>query len=239
MHAYVTETTSPAPGLIALVRESFNSACMENTTIDPEVLKMPGMSGRKYRIFINNLIKRVDNPRYLEIGTWAGSTLCSAINGNRVTAVAIDNWSEFGGPKAHFEANLQRFRTSEANVRFIESDFRKVAFSEIGKFNIYLYDGPHSTQDQYDGIMLVQPALEEQFILIVDDWNLDRAREGTYQALARANLSILYSLEIRTTLDNSHGQPEGAAGDWHNGYFFSVIERRPMVIKTGMLSPAA
>ena len=46
--------------------------------------------------------------------------------------------------------------------------------------NIYLYDGPHHFEDHFDGIKLVQPALEKKFILIVDDWNWDQVRNGTY-----------------------------------------------------------
>ena len=39
---------------------------------------MEGLSGRKYRSLINNLIQKIKDPRYLEIGTWLGSTACSA-----------------------------------------------------------------------------------------------------------------------------------------------------------------
>src|SRR5271156_5203500 len=106
MPEHITEIKSRRAGLIEAVSYSFNLARAGKTAIDPNLLEIEGMSGRKYRIFINNLVKNVRNPRYLEIGTWAGSTLCSAINGNDVTAVAIDNWSEFGGPKDRFQANL-------------------------------------------------------------------------------------------------------------------------------------
>ena len=36
-----------------------------------------------------------ENPKYLEIGSWAGSTVCSAIYGNKVKALCIDNWLKF------------------------------------------------------------------------------------------------------------------------------------------------
>ena len=40
--------------------------------------------------------------RYLEIGTWKGSSICSAMCNNKMTCVAIDNRSEFGGTKKEF-----------------------------------------------------------------------------------------------------------------------------------------
>ena len=81
---------------------------------------MVGMSGGKYPHFINNLIRGLPNPSYLEVGCWTGSTLCSAISRNRVRATGIDNWSEFGGPKDQFLANVNRFKVPEAHVTFVE-----------------------------------------------------------------------------------------------------------------------
>jgi hypothetical protein len=70
----------------AAVYKAFAEAFAGFGTIQEAVLKMPGMSGTKYRRFINNLMRILPHPRYLEVGAWAGSTLCSAIDGNSVTA---------------------------------------------------------------------------------------------------------------------------------------------------------
>ena len=42
------------------------------------VVNMEGMSGIKHRYWINNFISHPEEPRYLEIGSWKGSTACSA-----------------------------------------------------------------------------------------------------------------------------------------------------------------
>jgi len=190
---------------------------------------IPGMSGKKYRFFINTLVGIVDNARYLEVGSWAGSTLCSAIHNNKVWAVAIDNWSQFGGPKDAFLNHVKLFRTPEAEVIFLESDFRKVDYTQMQRgFNIYLFDGPHTAQDQYDGLAMALPCVDKQFVFIVDDWNWQPVREGTMAAIANCGLKVLYSAEVRTSLDNS--QPENKIQNqrftnWHNGYFISVLEK--------------
>ena len=73
----------------------------------PDWLKfMDGMSGRKYRYLINNLVEGLPDARYLEVGSWAGSTACSAIYGNNVKATCIDDWSHWGGPKQQFLENM-------------------------------------------------------------------------------------------------------------------------------------
>jgi hypothetical protein len=163
------------------------------------------------------------------VGSWAGSTLCSAIYNNKVWAVAIDNWSQFGGPRDIFIDNVKAFRTPGAEVIFIESDFRKVDYTQMQRgFNIYLFDGPHAAQDQYDGLAMALPALDKQFVFIVDDWNWEPVRTGTTTAVANCGLNVIYSAEIRTSLDNT--QPEPIAENqrftnWHNGYFISVLEK--------------
>jgi hypothetical protein len=184
------------------------------------------MSGKRYRFFINTLVRAVENPRYLEIGSWAGSTLCAAIAGNALKAVAIDNWSEFDGPKATFVRNVRGFVTPQSRAIFLESDFRKVDYNDMGDgFNIYLFDGPHQQQDHYDALALVLPCLDDEFIYIVDDWNWLPVRAGTFAAIDECHLLILYSAEIRTTLDNSQPEFVGNHSDWHNGYFIAVLAK--------------
>ena len=122
------------------VKHAFDLMTAGTGKLPEELLKLHGMSGKKYRIFVNNLVECVPNARYLEVGSWAGSTLCSAIYGNTVKATAIDNWSEFGGPSNKFFSNLGQFISSSNSVSVITSDFRKVSYQSIGTHNIYLFD---------------------------------------------------------------------------------------------------
>jgi hypothetical protein len=128
-----------------------NALAMEHKLPD-WIRYMEGMSGKKYRYLINNLVGLTPDARYLEIGSHSGSTACSALWGNKCKATCIDNWSEFGGPKNQFHENINQVLTSDIDFKFIESDFRKVDYSNIGKHNIYLFDGTHFEQDQYDGV---------------------------------------------------------------------------------------
>jgi hypothetical protein len=224
MDAAITQIQQFAlSNVVATVKYAFGDAMAGLGNLDPRVLQMDGMSGRKYRLFINNLMRLLPGSGYLEVGVWQGSTLCSAINGNRIAAVAIDNWSQFGGPRDAFLANLQSFRPPNAVVRVIEQDFRRVDYESIGKCRVFMFDGPHSHKDQYDGIMLALPAVTEEFVLIIDDWNWQQVRDGTLNALVNLKLSILYALEIRTTLDNTHPEQARQNSDWHNGYFIGVL----------------
>jgi hypothetical protein len=211
-----------------IVRQLFDRALAGAGGPPDWVRAIDGMSGQKYRTFISELVKSLPDARYLEVGSFVGSTAAAALAGNDVTAVCIDNWSQFGGPKEAFLANMERVRSSSPGVdfRFIEDDFRRTDFNSIGRFNIYLFDGPHQEQDQYDGIIMATPALDRRVILIVDDWNWAASRLGTFRAIRAAGYSITCSVEIRTTLDNLHAANYGKASDWHNGYFFAVLTKR-------------
>lgn len=185
-----------------------------------------GMSGKKYRCFINSLIGALGDTSYLEVGTWVGSTFCSAIHGNKVHATVIDNWEgQYKEWESIFHYNLKLFKTPGSEVRVIKSDFRKVDYDKLGQFNVYMFDGPHEERDQYDGITLALPALADEFVLIVDDWNWAPARRGTMGAIAANGLNTLYEHEIRTTWDESQPENKGPESDWHNGYYIAVLSK--------------
>ncbi|HEX4261702.1 MAG TPA: class I SAM-dependent methyltransferase [Acetobacteraceae bacterium] len=222
-HVALVEQSAPS-ALTALAKAAFDRAWRGEGSLDAAARAIEGMSGQKYRLFINNLISTLPDARYLEVGCWAGSTLCAALSGNAVSALAIDNWSQFGGPAAAFFTNIARFK-AKSRLSFLERDFRDVRYAEIGKFNVYLYDGPHSAQDQRDGVVIAQPALDDEFVLIVDDWNWADVRNGTLSALRELRLGREWAVEVRTSLDNSHPDYKGKSSDWHNGYMIGVFSK--------------
>ncbi len=216
-----------------LVRHAFNRALALDTKLSIECLELQGMSGRNYRIFINNLIASMKKPSYLEVGSWMGSTVCAAIYGNAVSATCIDNWSEFDGPKDVFISNTNKFMSPVATMDLIEADFRKVDYAALSKHNVFLFDGPHHEQDQYDGLALALEALADEFVFIVDDWNFAHVRRGTMRAMLACNLQEIYSLEVRTTQDNTHAELCQRYSDWHNGYYIGVIRQKGIDRRVG------
>ena len=77
--------------LINHIQKSLNKADIYESKVTMDIMRMEGMSGPKTRHFYNNLCS-MDDARYLEIGTWKGSSICSAMCGNKMDyAVCIDN----------------------------------------------------------------------------------------------------------------------------------------------------
>lgn len=218
--------------LASAVQNAWFDSIAMNFKLPDAIRYMDGMSGKKYRYFINNLMGSIDNARYLEVGSWKGSTAASAVFGNKCKALCIDNWSDFlwGAPKesvrGEFEQNVRAASGDTAEFNYIDSDFRKVDYADIGKFNVYMFDGPHSQEDQYDGVVIAQPALDDQYVLIVDDYNGPGVRAGTEQAIAELGLEVVAAIEIMTINDGTHPRISHQHSDWHNGYYIAVINKK-------------
>jgi hypothetical protein len=207
------------------LRHAFFQALRLDSKLPLWIRQMEGGSGRKYRYFVNNLMSILERPRYLEIGSYMGSTLCSAIYGNRIDATCIDHWEEFGG-RTEFDQNIARVLDDKIRLNIIEDDFRKVDFGAIGRFDVYCFDGPHLEQDHYDALALTQGALDKTYTLIVDDWVMPSVRAGTLRALEATHSRVLASITIETTQDSTLPTLVGSwFSDWHNGYFMAVVQK--------------
>lgn len=185
--------------------------------LDSEVLDMEGMSGKKTRHFYNNICN-LDKARYLEIGSYKGSSSCSALYKNKITCLCIDNWSEFGGPKETFLTNFNKHKGNN-DAKFLEKNCWDVETSSIGRFNIFMYDGDHSEQSQYDALVKYIKALDDEFIYIADDWNLQDVQNGTIRALNYLELTIQYEHFIKT-------ESNDPKNDWHNGIGIYVLKKK-------------
>jgi hypothetical protein len=201
----------------------FDLAENNNSKINDEIINMEGMTGTKTRHFYNNLLN-IDDSRYLEIGTWKGSSVCSAMYGNISKVLCIDNWSEFGGPKNEFIHNFTKFKGLN-QATFIESDCYKVDVSKLPKFNIYMYDGNHSKESHYKALLHYYSCLDDIFIFIVDDWNWKDVRDGTYESIKKLNLKVLYEREIRLTNDDSTTPEPFLSKTWWNGIYVAILQK--------------
>jgi hypothetical protein len=207
-----------------IIENAFENAEKNISKINDEILHIDGMSGKKTRHFYNNLLN-IEDARYLEIGTWKGSSVCSAMYENKANVICIDNWSEFGGPKEEFLHNFYKFK-GQNNAIFIESDCFAVDVSKLPKRNIYMYDGNHTEDSHYRALTHFYNCLDNMFIFIVDDWNDKLVRDGTDKSIKDLNLKVLYERKIRLTNDNSHTPMDLAINSWWNGIYVAILEKQ-------------
>jgi len=194
----------------------------------PAAHAVEGMCGRKNRIFLNTLCG-FDGCRYLEVGSHAGASLSAALDGNRIDAIAIDDWSQFGGPRDRFYETLSRFR-GESRVEVIEQDCFTVEPKGLGPVDVFFYDGAHSIPSQYKAIEHFRASLSELAVVVIDDWNWPRVRNATRQALDDLGLNVAWQKEIILPEADVEDMPRhrGAQG-WWNGVCILLIDQRPGV----------
>jgi hypothetical protein len=202
--------------------------------ITNELLKIEGMTGKMTKHFYNNLLELEDS-KYLEIGSYKGSSTCSALYRNKANVVCIDNWHDFFLNELHnnvsstqpineFLGNIQKYK-GENNFSFYREDCFTIDVNKLGKFNIYLYDGCHKYESQYNALKYYINNMEDLFIYIVDDWNDEPVRKGTFDAIRDLNLKNVWNHEIRLTNNNKHTPPHIAESTWWNGVYICILEK--------------
>lgn len=190
--------------------------------LNPEILKLEGMSSPKVRHFLNSICS-AHNTSYLEIGCWKGSTWVSAMFGNLNTissAIAIDDWSLFGGPYEEFQSNFSKFLPFSDKFQFFSNDCFQLNPTQIAKMpiNIYFYDGDHSTIAHELAFTHYNSILDSVFIAIVDDWNFGPAQNGTRNAFEKLGYTILFERALPSAFVGDNSQ-------WWNGIYVAVIRK--------------
>ena len=205
------------------IKTSIENAEQYISKLPQDILSMTGYSGLITRHFYNNLLS-MENSKYLEIGTWMGSSVCSAMYGNCAKVLCIDNWSQFGGPKDEFLSYFNAYKGNN-DAQFYEGDCFQIDVSILPKFNIYMYDGDHEYQSHYQALVHFLDCLEDIFIFVVDDWNWENVRLGTYHAIRDSKCQILYDKHIRMTYDNNHTELNHGIANWWNGMYVCILQK--------------
>ena len=195
------------------IDRSIAKAELGESKLSSDVLGIFGWSSPKIKHFLNNICSLPDI-NYLEIGCWRGSTFISALFGNIVNAVGIDNFSEFDGHEA-FEGNCIDF--SLQNYTFINKDCFTVDLLTLPKFDIYFYDGCHTEEAQEKALTYFDPVLKDRCIIIIDDWNWPFVQAGTLKALQKLNYKIEHKVEFTNGgNDKTH---------WWNGLLILLVDK--------------
>ena len=172
------------------------------------------------------------NEAYLEVGTWQGKSLISAMLGNVARPTfACDNFSEF---KLSKDRKLDLYESFQNNLRKYNLDryatFYNQGFESIFSkdklpvpVGVYFYDAAHDEKSQYLGIKLVEPFLSEKALVIVDDWRFapdsqSYAAAGTHRAISESQHKwrMIYDLPSRYNGDRAM---------WWNGVAIFEFQR--------------
>ena len=213
---------------------SIANAANLQSKITNELLQIEGMTGKMTKHFYNNLLE-LDEAKYLEIGCYKGSSTCSALYKNKAEFVCIDNWHDFFLNELHngisstppitdFLNNIAMYK-GENKLVFYNEDCFTIDVNKLGKFNIYMYDGDHTYESQYNALKYYIDNMDDVFIYVVDDWNDEPVRRGTFDAIRDLKLENMWNYEIRLTNNNKHTPPDIAHATWWNGMYICILRK--------------
>jgi hypothetical protein len=189
-------------------------------------LDIEGLSGAGFRTFLNALLRGIPNARYLELGVGIGSTLATALHGNDVYAVGVDNFLESPDARTTLDANLARIDRQRGSLTILQKSFDELDVDEYGPFDVVFYDGPVAASAVVQAISVASRATRDLAIYIFDDWNFPEIRHGYISLLTNGELREIAAIDVRTTLDNSHPAIYGAVSGWHNGCRIALLQRQ-------------
>lgn len=169
-----------------------------------ELLKIPRMSTFAIGAMINKGVASMnDNCCFVNIGIWHGFSFLAGIKNNpNKRCIGVDNFSEFGDPREQFIKRFIALRSSSHH--FYDVDYKEY-FSNIhaGKIGFYIYDAEHSYENQLEGLRIAERFFSEDCVILVDDTNLDEARQATMDFMVKSSNRYQILLD-KTTLFNQH-----------------------------------
>ena len=194
-----------------------------------------GLTSARVRHFLNNLCSQ-EGAVYLEVGVYAGSTFCAAVqNNDMVAAYANDNWSQPNLQPARedldlslqnvtvdtFVKNLQENITTDSldfDIQVLRGDSSGLGKKDFKHdVNIIFYDGDNSEQKMREFFLNMLDFTEDVFTLVVDDANIEENVAITKRFIDAMGLKILYERELL----NDQEDPEM----WWNGLYVSVLSK--------------
>lgn len=176
---------------------SFKNGENKQSQLIPEFSErrfLDGMSGIKTRHFYNNLANfpaELPSCNYLEIGTWAGSTLCSNMFKNSINVSAIDNFS-WGGRniKKQFLNNVSRCISLSSNTDNTINNIPINLFSNLDakQYNINLPNEKELQVIDSDSFQVNLEDLKMTYNLYLYDG--DHSYDAHYKALSYYHIKL-------------------------------------------------
>ena len=132
------------------------------------------MSRARVYAVLNAVVSSMDyDDLYLEVGTYQGGSLISALLGNDARAIGVDSFHEFQETN-NFErtqSNLEAFGVGDRAV------LRNMSYEEFFasvpadfKVDVYYYDGQHDYPGQLAGMEAAWDHLHPGSMILVDDY---------------------------------------------------------------------
>lgn len=221
------------------IHEAIDNAINKPCEVHKE---LSGFSGEKLLSSLMNLSKYNLNQEkvYLEVGVYQGMTLLSVANslGSKSQVFGIDNFAFFDEDgKNESIVNSRIDKIGLQNVHLINMDYEEALenlSNYIGdkKVGVYFVDGPRDYRSQLMCLLLIQPFLSDDAIIIVDDCNYRHVRQANRDFLqTNNNFKLFFEAYTKSHPKNMTASEEmDARKGWWNGVNIIVRDKDDLLI---------
>ena len=201
---------------------------LSNHTSEP----VPGLTSPRVRHFLNNICSQ-EGAVYLEIGVFAGSTFCAAIeNNDMVAAYANDTWQEpelqperedlnidVVGDMDTFISNVEKVSENlDFDISILKGECEGLNRDNFQhKVNIIFYDGDNDPTVMWRFFNTIDAYTDDVFTLIIDDANSELNVKTTKEFVNQTGWNVLYEREL---LNNQEDE-----NMWWNGLYVLVLSK--------------
>lgn len=214
---------------IKAIKEAIEKAKNLQSKMDQTAWDVPALSSLRIRHLMNNL--GAISTRYWDCGVHLGGLYCSTIrnNPNIVWAGANDNFASdaTNEDKAYpqFVANADKCKSPDTFVSLtINNTFDVDPLLVNGPIDLYLFDADHSYESQRKAMTHFLPAMADEFIVCVDDWQYGDVKKGTIDGLADSGCKILFQQELLN--EEPYNEEEHRNMQWWRGYYIALLKKK-------------
>lgn len=208
---------------VELIEQAIEKALRRDSKLTPLAMAVPALSSLNIRHLMNNLGSISE--RYLEHGTHKGGLFCSTIcaNPNLKNITAVDSWAsdQVNEDKAEpqFYDNVYMLKPLDTYFTAFKKDSFDINPDLInGPIDLYLFDADHGEDSQCRALTHFLPAMADEFIFCVDDYDWADVRKGTERGIEETGVQVLFS---NVWKGNDHDND----GAW-NGFAVFLLKKK-------------
>lgn len=214
---------------IKLIECAIELAIDHRSKMDDVAWSVPALSSLKIRHLMNNL--GAISTRYFECGVHVGGLFCSTIrnNHNLRSATANDSFASDvnsdNPAEPRFWENARNCISQITLFEMLKANTFDVPPNEIiNPIDLYLFDADHSYESQRKAVTHFLPAMADEFIMCVDDWQYGDVKRGTLDGLAESGCEILYERELLN--EEPYTEDEHRNMEWWRGYALFLLKKK-------------
>ena len=190
--------------------------------------EIKGFSSTRIRHLLNNLCS-LENCNYLDVGSYRGSTVISAVWDNDATGYAVDTFNfDMLSSETTFHPQVKKALEDlltvfniQNKVNIIVKDIAKINKKDLNEqlMDVVYYDSSLNAKDIQSAVKNILPNTKIYSILVFANTQNSEALAVFEKAIIANLATIHYSLELKSRVI-------GDSNTWWNGVKIFVVERK-------------